>query len=157
MAVPGTVFEGSFEQSAPLSRPEMLRALRWKEAAGPADFGQAANAAAEKLLAIQRRYAEGTGLQLVVQSIDRLSERLQTLREDGRGCLICFGWGTGFLAKSASADVNANPFGQILRSLPVYGQALRSGLPFPKTRRIVFLNDQPAALPGWAELTFDAA
>jgi CRISPR-associated protein Csm5 len=34
----------------------------------------------------------------------------------------------------------------------VYNNALASGLPFPKTRRIVFLNDQPASLPGWARL-----
>jgi hypothetical protein len=27
-----------------------------------------------------------------------------------------------------------------------------SGLPSPKTRRIVFLNNQPATLPGWAVL-----
>jgi len=29
---------------------------------------------------------------------------------------------------------------------------LASGLPFPKTRRVVFLNDQPASLPGWTRL-----
>ncbi|MGO9095175.1 MAG: hypothetical protein ACLQGV_08125 [Bryobacteraceae bacterium] len=27
-----------------------------------------------------------------------------------------------------------------------------SGLPFPKTRGIVFLHNQPATLPGWAVL-----
>jgi hypothetical protein len=34
----------------------------------------------------------------------------------------------------------------------VYNSALASGLPFPKTRHIVFLGDQPASLPGWARL-----
>jgi hypothetical protein len=28
----------------------------------------------------------------------------------------------------------------------------RSGFPFPKTRKIVFLENKPATLPGWVEL-----
>jgi len=35
------------------------------------------------------------------------------------------------------------------------GFALASNRPFPKTRRIVFLNNKPATLPGWAELGID--
>jgi hypothetical protein len=34
-------------------------------------------------------------------------------------------------------------------------RALGSNLPFPKTRRIVFLNNKPATLPGWAELSVE--
>ncbi len=155
MAAPGTVFEGVFDESAALAHPEMLRALRWKEPCGWRQCAAAANAAAGQLLQVQRRYAEATGLALVADSIGRLEARLQTVREEGRGCLVCFGWGTGLPAKSASADVGTDPFRQILRALPVYSPVLRTGLPFPKTRRIVFLNDQPGALPGWAELTFE--
>jgi CRISPR-associated protein Csm5 len=33
--------------------------------------------------------------------------------------------------------------------------ARASNLPFPKTRRIVFLNNKPATLPGWAELSVE--
>jgi CRISPR-associated protein Csm5 len=154
MATPGTVFEGSFGESEALSNPEMLRALRWKEPCGWRQTAEAANAAAGKLLEVQRRYAEATGLALVAESIGRLETRLKALKEDGRGCLVCFGWGTGLPAKAAGADAGTDPLRQILRALPVYSPVLRTGLPFPKTRRIVFLNDQPAALPGWAELTF---
>jgi len=32
---------------------------------------------------------------------------------------------------------------------------LAGNLPFPKTRRIVFLNNRPATLPGWVELTVE--
>jgi hypothetical protein len=32
---------------------------------------------------------------------------------------------------------------------------LSTNLPFPKTRRIVFLNNRPATLPGWAELAIE--
>ena len=40
----------------------------------------------------------------------------------------------------------------ILKGLPFYNRAIQSGLPFPKTRRIVFLGDRPATLPGWSVL-----
>ncbi|HEY3440349.1 MAG TPA: RAMP superfamily CRISPR-associated protein [Paludibaculum sp.] len=155
MAMPGTHFSGAFDESPALARPEMLRALRWREAAGARMFTQAANAAAEKLIAVQRAYAEATGLGAVVQSLDGLSTRLAAARETGQACLLCMGWGAGFLAKSVSTDVNSDPFRQILRSLPVYSQPLRSGLPFPKTRRVVFQGDQPSTLPGWVELSFN--
>jgi CRISPR-associated protein Csm5 len=36
--------------------------------------------------------------------------------------------------------------------VPLYSRALTTGLRFPETRRIVFLNNQPATLPGWAVL-----
>ncbi|MBI4891804.1 MAG: hypothetical protein HY821_14355 [Acidobacteria bacterium] len=154
MAIPGTVFEGGFQQSAGLSNAKMLEALRWKEASGWRQFAAAANTAAELLLGVQQRYAESTGLALVGRSVGLLQERLKLIREHGMGCLICFGWGTGLPAKTASPDAMADPLKQLLRSLPVYSSVLRSGLPFPKTRRIVFMNDQPATLPGWAQLDF---
>ena len=37
----------------------------------------------------------------------------------------------------------------------IYNRALATNLPFPKTRRIVFLNNKPATLPGWAELSVE--
>jgi len=36
-----------------------------------------------------------------------------------------------------------------------YNRALSTNPPFPKTRRIVFLNNRPATLPGWAELAIE--
>jgi CRISPR-associated protein Csm5 len=42
-----------------------------------------------------------------------------------------------------------------LQQFGFYNQALASNLPFPKTRRIVFLNNQPATLPGWVELSVE--
>jgi CRISPR-associated protein Csm5 len=39
-----------------------------------------------------------------------------------------------------------------MRQVPLYSRALSTGLLFPKTRRIVFLNNQPATLSGWAVL-----
>lgn len=154
MALPGTTFEGTYDESAALSNAEMLKALRWKDACGWRQTAEAANAAAAKLLEVQRRYAESVGLPLVAESMAKLEQKLEAVKSEGRGCLVCFGWGTGLPAKAAMADVSADPLKAILRLLPVYGQVLRTGLPFPKTRRVVFLNDQPATLPGWAELRF---
>jgi hypothetical protein len=39
--------------------------------------------------------------------------------------------------------------------VPTYEKAVKSGLPFPKTRHIVFEQDQPANLPGWVELAVE--
>jgi len=153
MAVPGTVFEGTLGDSYALTRPDIVHALRWREQSPTQAALAAANTAAGRLLAVQRQYAEVAGLPAVAESLDRLAGRLEALRASGQGTLICFGWGTGLLAKSASVDFQSEPYSQVLRALPIYAQPLRTGLPFPKTRRVVFLGDQPATLPGWAELT----
>jgi len=41
---------------------------------------------------------------------------------------------------------------EIIRQSPLYGRRIAPELPFPKTRRIVFLENRPATLPGWALL-----
>jgi CRISPR-associated protein Csm5 len=41
---------------------------------------------------------------------------------------------------------------QILRQVPIYQKALQTGLPFPKTRRVIFQQGHPASLPGWVML-----
>ena len=49
-------------------------------------------------------------------------------------------------------DASNPDYRQILEQFGFYNRALASNLPFPKTRRIVFPNNKPATLPGWAEL-----
>jgi CRISPR-associated protein Csm5 len=56
------------------------------------------------------------------------------------------------LSKTAWLDTDDPDYRRALGSLPFYARALNSPLPFPKTRRIVFLNNQPATLPGWVLL-----
>jgi CRISPR-associated protein Csm5 len=157
MAAPGTIFEGECGSNSALAHPEMLKALRWKEPLSARSLTRAANASARKLLDVQRRYAETAGLPKLAQSLDQLLAKLNEVESSDSSCLLCIGWGTGFLSKTAQVDVNAEPYAQLLRSLPVYAQPLRTGLPFPKTRKVLFLNDEPAALPGWAELSFGAS
>jgi CRISPR-associated protein Csm5 len=50
------------------------------------------------------------------------------------------------------ADTTNPDYRQILQQYTLYNRALSTNLHFPKTRKIVFLNNRPATLPGWAEL-----
>ena len=104
-----------------------------------------------QLISLQRQYASWTGLGLLDQSLVALEERLAAARANGR-CVICLGWGGGLTAKSAWLDTTNPEYRQILQAYTIYNRALASNLPFPKTRKIVFLNNRPATLPGWAEL-----
>ena len=49
-------------------------------------------------------------------------------------------------------DQDGEQYSQILRNVSLYRKAIDSGMPFPKTRRIVFQENKPASLPGWALL-----
>ncbi|MCS7042726.1 MAG: type III-A CRISPR-associated RAMP protein Csm5 [Bryobacteraceae bacterium] len=152
MAMPGTVFEGTLGLASAARQERIRKALRWN--GEPCDWERsmaAANRAAAQLLALHRRYAEATGLRAVADSMAQLEQRLEQIRAGNNACLLCIGWGTGLLSKSASLDTASGPYHELLRLLPVYREQIRTGLPFPKTRQVVFLNDQPAALPGWVE------
>jgi CRISPR-associated protein Csm5 len=61
-------------------------------------------------------------------------------------------WCGGRFAKTGWLETDNEAYRQALRQVPLYSRALSTGLPFPKTRRIVSLNNQPAMLPGWAVL-----
>jgi CRISPR-associated protein Csm5 len=60
--------------------------------------------------------------------------------------------GGGLLAKTGWLETDNEAYRHALQQVPLYSRALTTGLPFPKTRRILFLNNQPATLPGWAAL-----
>jgi CRISPR-associated protein Csm5 len=52
----------------------------------------------------------------------------------------------------ANPATDDDTYRKVLRQLPFYARAIQTGLPFPKTRRVVFLSGQPAMLPGWVRL-----
>jgi len=91
---------------------------------------------------------------LLDRSLDELEQRLAAAREKG-SCLLQLGWGGGLTAKSAWLDASNADYREILKQFALYNRALATNLPFPKTRRIVFLNNRPATLPGWAELSVE--
>lgn len=151
MAGPGSTFEGVWQEKAFFEQPEILRALGWHEPVRRPQLFDAANHYAAALLAVHKNYAARIGLELFAKSIEQLEAQLSGARTS-EACLLPLGWGAGLLGKSAWLDT-ANPdYQQVLKNLSLYNRALDSGMPFPKTRHVVFLNNQPAALPGWARL-----
>jgi len=154
MAVPGSVFEGVWDEKTFFLQAEVRRVLRWRESFDRTQIFEAANVYAAGLLAVQRNYAATAGLGLLDKSLEELEQRLAQARQNG-SCLIALGWGGGLLAKSSWLDTTNPEYRQILQQFTLYNRALSTNLPFPKTRRIVFLNNKPATLPGWAELSVE--
>lgn len=135
MAQPGSVFEGVFR------------------AKDPAPLFRAANQFAAGLLANHANYAETAKLTKLSESLAALKSKADAALESRTSCLLPLGWGAGFLGKAALTNSDSEAFRQVLKKLPFYQRAIQTGLPFPKTRRIVFQNDQPAALAGWMLLS----
>ncbi len=154
MAPPGAAFEGVWTEKNFFLQPEIRRGVRWPESFDRTRIFEAANIYAAGLLAVQRQYAAMAGLALLDKSLEQLEQRLARARES-RACLVNLGWGGGLLTKSSWLDTTNADYRQILQQFSLYNRALSSNLPFPKTRRIVFLNNKPATLPGWAELSVD--
>ena len=154
MAVPGASFEGVWDEKAFLLRPEIRRAMRWPESFNREKIFEAVNVYAGGLLTLQRQYAASAGLALLDQNLDALERRLEQARQKG-SCLFSMGWGGGFTAKTAWLDTSNADFRQILEQFTIYNRALSTNLPFPKTRKIVFLDNRPATLPGWVELAIE--
>ena len=151
MAAPGTVFEGDFRMPALFRQAETSRAFRWKSPAGAAEIVKAANHAAALLLNSHRKFSETAGLPHLAALCDALLKRVEEAQAAGR-FLTCIGWGTGLLAKTLWTAAAEESMREGLRPVPGYGQALRSGMPFPKTRRLIIRDGRPASIPGWVEV-----
>jgi CRISPR-associated protein Csm5 len=140
MAIPGSTFEGAWEERASTGR-----------AAGRAHVFDSANQYAGQMLALQKQYAAWSGLELMGRQVSELERKLASLDRAG-SCLVSLGWGGGLLSKTPWIEKDTEAYRQVLRNVPLYKRAIESGLPFPKTRRIVFQDNKPASLPGWALL-----
>jgi CRISPR-associated protein Csm5 len=152
MADPGTAFEGIWRENEFLNREEVRQSLRWSAPMTRERLFEAANRYAEKQLELHAQYAGWTGLAGLGEAVAELQRKLAATRDSG-SCLLAIGWGTGFLSKSAAIGTEEEDHRKVLATLPYYERAIKSGLPFPKTRRVVFLKNKPATLPGWVELT----
>jgi len=151
MAAPGTVFEGIWRENAFLNNEEVRRSLHWGQPVTRRHLFDDANRYAEKQLELHAQYAKWTGLEALASSVAATQKSLADARAAG-GCLLALGCGAGFLSKSAAIGAPEEDQRKVLAALPFYERAIKSGLPFPKTRRVVFLKNKPAALPGWVEL-----
>lgn len=151
MAAPGTVFEGDFRMPMLFRQAEATRAFRWKTPAGAVEIVKAANHAATLLLNAHRKFSETAGLTHLVALCDALLKRVEDAQAAGR-FLTCIGWGTGLLAKTIWTAASEENMREGLKPVPGYGQALRTGMPFPKTRRLIIRSGRPASMPGWVEV-----
>jgi CRISPR-associated protein Csm5 len=147
MAAPGTVFKGHWR-----IREFLREALHKRDPKISERIFTGANDHAADLISIQRKYAESASLQPMRASVDSLANRLEQARARGNACLLNIGWAGGFLGKAAFLDTANEDYRKILRRIPLYDRAIRSGMPFPKTRRIVWEAGQPSTLPGWVLL-----
>jgi CRISPR-associated protein Csm5 len=155
MATPGTQFTGIWSERTFLENPDLSRALGWRSVPDPALLTSAANESAEAQLALHAHYAEISGLAPVRDNLRKLQESLAEARLSRLTCLLCLGWGSGFASKAGSLEFENESYRKILRAIPAYSRAIGTGLPFPKTRQIIFANGQPATLPGWVRLELD--
>ncbi len=134
MASPGTAFEGSWQERSHGDRAKMF---------------QAANRYAAGLLARHKQYSAWTGLNALAATVTRLEIKLEEAARRQDACLVPIGWGGGLVGKSAYLETEDEAYRGILKNDPFYQRALQTGLPFPKTRRVIFENGQPASLAGW--------
>jgi CRISPR-associated protein Csm5 len=151
MAEPGTVFEGDYRMPALFRNPEARSTFRWKSPAGPKEIARAVNHASTLLLQNHAKFAETANLPQIGALCAALLKRVEEAQAAGR-FLTCAGWGTGILAKTIWAAASEAQMREGLRQVPGYEQALRTGLPFPKTRRLIVRNHRASSLPGWMEV-----
>jgi CRISPR-associated protein Csm5 len=137
MAVPGTTFEGQWDEK---SAPDRQRLF------------QASNKYAAAQLAQNKQYAALLGLLRLGSSMQELEKKLESIGSRQDACLLAIGWGGGLLSKVAVGDTADADYRSILKHIALFQRAIETGLPFPKTRKIVFEGGQPSCLPGWAVL-----
>ncbi|HEX5431373.1 MAG TPA: hypothetical protein VFW83_05370 [Bryobacteraceae bacterium] len=137
MAVPGTSFEGVWSEKSVQDRSRMF---------------QSANRYAAAQLAKHRQYSEWTGLDRLGATIEALEGQAREAAGRQDACLLSLGWGGGMVSKIGYLDTENDAFRSVMRQFPLYQNAIQSGLPFPKTRRILFESGQPSSLPGWVML-----
>jgi CRISPR-associated protein Csm5 len=152
MAAPGTEFSGDMFERKFLQDPQLLKALGWRSVPDLDLLLKSANEYASAQLDQHTRFADAAGLPQVQQSVNNLRNDLSSVSSGGQSCVLCLGWGSGFLSKAAFIQTGDENLRKLLRGVPAFGRALKSDTPFPKTRRIVFAGGQPAFLPGWVKL-----
>lgn len=151
MAAPGTEFSGDLFERKFLEDQQLLKALGWRSVPDLELLLKSANEYACAQLDQHTRFSEAAGLPQVLQSITKLRNEVES--SSGRqSCVLCLGWGSGFLSKAAFIQTGDENLRKLLRGVPAFGRALKSDAPFPKTRRVVFAGGQPAYLPGWVRL-----
>ncbi len=152
MAAPGTAFSGDWNERTFLENPELLKALGWRSVPEPKLIVNAANDFADAQLALHFQWAEFAGLSGVLDGVKKIQAEVAAARSTPGSCVVNLGWGGGFVSKAASLDFENENYRKILRAVPAYTKAIRTGILFPKTRHVIFSGGQPTFLPGWVKV-----
>jgi CRISPR-associated protein Csm5 len=155
MAIPGTLFPGESHARTFLENDEITHALGWRSVPNAESITEAANEYAAAQLDLHAQYARITGLGELERTVEHLKSELHSARSAPLTCLLCLGWGSGFLSKAGFLGTDRESYRKILRAIPAIGKAVRDGVPFPKTRRVVFSGGKPSSLPGWVSVRFE--
>lgn len=137
MATPGTIFEGGWTERSTQDRTRLF---------------QSANKYAGGQLAKHKHYAHTAGLGRVAALVQALEERLKEVSASPQYCMLSIGWGGGLHSKVQYLETEDSAYRSVMKHYPMYDRALHTGLPFPKTRRVIFEGGQPTSLPGWVVL-----
>jgi CRISPR-associated protein Csm5 len=154
MAVPGTTFSGNWQENKFLENPELTHSLGWRSVPDPQMLLAGAHKYAAAQLDLHAAYAEMSGLNRIGQTVERLRSELTAVQQSQTSCLLCLGWGAGFISKAGFLNMERESYRTILKAVPALGRSIRDGVLFPKTRRVVFSGGQPVTLPGWVRLEF---
>lgn len=134
MAAPGTSFEGAWQERSVGDRAKVFLA---------------ANRYAAAQLARHKEYAAWSGLGALAATLSQLEAKLEEITRSQDACIVSIGWGGGLVGKSAYLATEDESYRQIMKSDSFYQAALRTGMPFPKTRKVIFEGGKPANLAGW--------
>jgi CRISPR-associated protein Csm5 len=134
MASPGASFEGVWQEKSVSDRAKIFNA---------------ANKFAAAQLAKHKQYAASTGLSALAETVGRLETKVEEIGRAQNACVVSIGWGGGLVGKSSYLETTDESYRQIMKTDAFYRDALRTGMPFPKTRKIIFEGGKPASLPGW--------
>ena len=156
MAVPGTSFVGTWAERSFLKAEEFTRPLGWRSIPSIELLVNSANQYAAAQLEVHANYARVTGLVSLQQNVQKLRDQLAQAQKQPSTCVLCLGWGNGFIAKAAYLGTDQAAYRKILQSVPALSRAIRENVIFPKTRRIVFGNGNNLTLPGWVQLQLEA-
>jgi CRISPR-associated protein Csm5 len=134
MASAGTIFEGFWREKTGSDRAKLF---------------EASNRHTTKLIALHKHYAELLGLTELHSAMASLEKKTLESMDRPNSCVFSIGWGAGLLGKTGYLATEDESYRKIMRQTAMYQRAIQTGMPFPKTRRIVFQGSKPATLPGY--------
>lgn len=152
MAIPGTAFAGDWDIRGFLENPELSRSLGWRAAPNVSSFFSAANDYAAAQLQTHANFAQTVGMKPLADTVERLTRDVEAARSQPDTCVLCLGWGGGFVSKAGYLHTDESAFRRILKAVPAISRSLREGIVFPKTRRVIYQGGQPAVIAGWVRL-----